>query len=275
MHDAQAPKSTPPQIGFGHSRRRVWVEVGGLLVGAGLLVAGLVWAAGAVAGSAVAWIPLSVDETLGSSAWETVAPSDKLCKSEQVNRYVSELAAVLTPHFPPVFKFQFRVVDDDAVNAFALPGGFLTVNMGLLKKAQSGDEVAAVLGHEMAHAIQRHGTRRILRQLGGTVAISLVFGGTDIEAPAYLIGSLANSAYDREQEIESDELGRAALMAAGVSPLGMAQFFERLQKEETLAPPQLLSTHPDPGNRAAAAHAAAQGFKATRKLPSPQGLVCN
>ncbi|MEN9577914.1 MAG: hypothetical protein RJA70_923 [Pseudomonadota bacterium] len=274
MQEAQPPNTTPRQTGFGHSRRRVWIEIGGLLAAAASLIALLVWMAGALAQSGIAWIPLSVDESVGRAAWDSVAPPEKICKNPRVNAYVTEVAGALAPHFLSDFKFQFRVVDDDSVNAFALPGGFVTVNMGLLKKAESGDEVAAVLAHELAHVVQRHGMRRGLRQLGGTAAIALVFGGTDIEAPAAVIGGLASTAYDREQEAESDQLGREALMKAGVSPFGMARFFERLQADNAFTPPLLLSTHPDPGNRAAAASAAAQGFQPTRSLPTPVGLSC-
>jgi predicted Zn-dependent protease len=203
-----------------------------------------------------------------------MAAPEQVCDHPKVVAYVESIGAVVAPHFNSPFQFRFRVVDDPSVNAFALPGGFVTVNMGLLQSAESGEEVAAVIGHELAHVVQRHGTRRVLRQLGGMAALSIVFGGTDLEVPATLLGGLANTAYDRDQETEADELGQEALIAAGVSPIGMVHFFERMAKDAALAPPQFLSTHPDPGNRAQRAQAAISNASATRQLESPRGLVC-
>ncbi len=239
------------------------------------LVLLVIWLAGMLAQSLVAFIPPSADVHLGKASWDQLAPPERQCQSPEIAAYVKSLADTLTPHFNTPFEFQFRVVDSEEVNAFALPGGFVTINLGLLRKADSGDEVAAVVGHEMAHVSERHGTKRILRQLGGMAVLSAIFGGTDIEAPAYVLGGLANTAYDRDQEAQADEIGRRALIDAGISPVGMVRFFERMATEAGPTPPQLLSTHPDPGNRAQAAREAADGFTPSRSLPSPRGLSCH
>jgi predicted Zn-dependent protease len=166
-------------------------------------------------------------------------------------------------------------VDSQEVNAFALPGGFVTVNMGLLRAAESGEEIAAVIAHEIQHVERRHGTRRILRELGGTMVLWAVFGGTDIQAPAFLLGQAIGMKYDRDQETESDTLGLELLKKADVDPRGMASFFERLAAESPLNPPELLSTHPDPGNRAERARQAAEGHATFEALPAPTDVVCD
>jgi predicted Zn-dependent protease len=114
----------------------------------------------------------------------------------------------------------------------------------------------------------------VVRQLGTGVLLSLLFGGTDLESLGYAAGALANTAYDRDQEAEADSEGQRLLKAAGVSPLSMSTFFARLAERGT-GVPTLLSTHPDPGDRSERALEAAQGFVATRELPSPAGVGCN
>lgn len=257
------------------SRKRALVEIG-LVVGTLVaVVAAIVWLAGVAAEALSDSIPPEVDEAIGEQAWQAVAgPQSARCTNPEPLRYVQSVAAPLVEALGPTpFEFRFAVVESKEVNAFALPGGFVTVNMGLLEAAETGEEVAAVLGHEIQHVIGRHGTERILRQLGGTTVLYAVFGGTDIGIPAQLLSDFLHTAYDRDQERESDEHGRALLMKAGLDPSGMARFFERLAKSG-MTPPELLSTHPDPGGRAEAAARAAKGFVARRKLPQPKGLKC-
>jgi beta-barrel assembly-enhancing protease len=172
-------------------------------------------------------------------------------------------------------EFQFAIVDDPSVNAFALPGGFVTVNLGLLEKAETGEEIAGVLAHELAHVTLRHGTRRVLRQLGTFMLVNLVFGGTDIHLTAAVLTEVANTAYGRDEESDADRAGIATLRTAGVDPLGMPRFFERIAKDPiNLALPTLLSTHPDPGDRAEITRQLAAGANVSRSLAPPKGLSC-
>ncbi len=265
----------PRQQGFGHSRKRVVGEVALIVaVVVGLVLAGL-WLVRGLAGWASFLVPTSVDVALGAQSWAALTPSERRCDNEQTQRYVQTIAGALTPHIQSAFDFQFVVADDDAINAFALPGGFVTVNMGLLRAAGSGEEVAGVIAHELAHVTERHGTKRILRGLGSMALMSVAFGGTDIEAPTALVAGLVNTSYDRDQEAEADQVGLALLERAEVDPRGMARFFERVQNEAGAAIPELLSTHPDPGNRAALAAARAENATISVNLPAPTGLRCH
>src|SRR5690606_31632635 len=136
--------------------------------------------------------------------------------------YVEELAQPLIAASDSEFEFTFVVVDDEQVNAFALPGGFVTVNMGLLEAAETGEEVAAVIAHEMTHVTHRHGMRAVMRRVGGIALISMVFGGTSLETIAWAADGLSNQAHSRDQERDADDGGRAILMNAGIDPTGMA-----------------------------------------------------
>jgi predicted Zn-dependent protease len=147
------------------------------------------------------------------------------------------------------------------------------VNRGLLEAAESGEEVAGVIGHEIQHALLRHGTKRILRQLGSAVIMSLIFGGSDLHDVSQAAGQMTGLSYDRAQESEADEYGVALMVGANIDPRGLSRFFERLSKD-SLSPPELLSTHPDPGTRAELVSRAAQAgnFKA---LPKPSSAPCH
>jgi predicted Zn-dependent protease len=259
------------------SGKRTAVEIALLLGVVGGVILAILWFARYGAERFTGLVPLDVDRTMGEQTARALAMTSTVCTDPAPKKYVeavvAPLLAALDDHR---FEFRFVVVDDPEVNAFALPGGFVTVNKGLLDSAESSDEVAAVLAHELQHVLRRHGTQRMLRELGASTLLSALFGGTDIAVPAKATHDFVSNAYDRDQESEADERGLALLVKAGLDPRGMSRFFERLAKTG-LAPPALLSTHPDPGDRAAKAARAAEtmhGTRAATTLPSPKGMKC-
>jgi predicted Zn-dependent protease len=261
--------------GFQMSGRRSALEIALILGALGGVILGVLWFARYGAERFIGAVPLGVDRTMGEQTARLVSLTSSPCTDGAPKQYVETVAAPLLAAMDDSrFTFSFVVVDDPEVNAFALPGGFVTVNRGLLDAAESGDEVAAVLAHEMQHVLRRHSTQRMLRELGASAFLSALFGGTDIAVPAKATHDFVSNAYDRAQESEADERGLALMLKAGLDPRGMSRFFERLAKAG-LTPPALLSTHPDPGDRAdKAARAAQSGAKVTTLLPSPRGMRC-
>lgn len=270
-HVAEAMKRGP-EGGFQPGGSRLLVET---VLGV-LAVLALGALAFAFAGRLAAWfvplVPVSVDRKLGEVSQIQLSTLPEC--PEAAREYVQSLAEpLLAAAGETPFPFQFRVVRDESVNAFALPGGFVTVNSGLLEAAETGEEVAGVLGHEIQHALLRHGTRRMLRQLGGSVVLGLLFGGTDLDSLSRLAGTLTSLSYDRAQESEADVRGVELLLSAGIDPRGLSTFFERLARESSDAtPPELLSTHPDPGARAELTRRAGEGLRFKPLPPPPQGL---
>lgn len=266
------------ESGFGHSWRRIVVEIVLLVVGIGLVVAGGLWVVARSAGVLVRFVPTSLDRKVGEMAFGSAAPEGERCTRKETLEYVDTIAAALTQHLDAKeVTFQFVVVDREPVNAFALPGGFVAVHMGLLKKAESGEEVAGVLAHELHHVTLRHGMTRILRQAGGWLLLQVVFGGTDLTTIGRLAANLGQLAYDRDQERQADRGGHALLGRAGIDPRGMATFFARLGKEEGAlkGAAAFLSSHPELEQRAREAATAAEQVHVTQKLPSPKGLTCH
>ena len=163
--------------------------------------------------------------------------------------------------------FTFFVVEDESLNAFAAPGGFVGVNSGLITATRSESEFASVLAHEIAHVTQRHIARAIehanrsnLPVLAGILA-AIIVGTQDVEAgqatAAAVIGTTAQRQinFTRQNEMEADRVGIRMLADAGFDPREMAGVFEKLQNAARYSqrPPEFLSTHPVTTNRIAEA----------------------
>jgi beta-barrel assembly-enhancing protease len=253
---------------LGRPAIREMLVVAGLLIA---LIAGAAALAGRIASAAVDWVPLEVDKTLGSLAWESSGWSASECTNPEAQAYVEKVAAPLLARADAPFEIRFRVVADESVNAFALPGGYVTVNHGLLIKAKTGDEVAGVIAHELEHAILRHSTRRMLREMSGNVLLAVLLGYGDVGQIGQLANSFSSGAYDRAQESEADLKGAELLVKAGISVRGLKHFFERLAAESPDVP-EFLSSHPRSEDRARSLERFANS--ATIELPPPGKIAC-
>jgi predicted Zn-dependent protease len=154
------------------------------------------------------------------------------------------------------FPFTFEVVADPSINAFALPGGPMFINTGLLRAVDNEAQLAGVMGHEMSHVILRHGTNQAsktkLIELPAVLA-SQMSGGSMMGQLAQLgIGLGANSVllkFSRTAESQADLMGSHLMAESGYNPIEMARFFEKLNAEGGQRAPQFLSDHPNPENR--------------------------
>ncbi|WP_460272608.1 M48 family metallopeptidase [Celeribacter sp. ULVN23_4] len=163
---------------------------------------------------------------------------------------------------------ELTVLDHDMINAFALPGGRIVVMRGLIDAAETPEEVAAVIAHEMGHVAHRDPTRHALRSVGTFGVLSLVFGDFAGGTVVLLgVNQLVNAQYSQGAESAADAYAHALLPKAGVSPGALAPLFERLKEEygdsEGLA--SHLASHPKLGDRVARAEEAAEGFAASDK----------
>jgi predicted Zn-dependent protease len=149
------------------------------------------------------------------------------------------------------YTFDVTVVRSETVNAFALPGGYVVVFTGLMKKAESPEEVAGVLAHELNHVVQRHAMERIVKTLGLVAIGSILFGNQEgLVGLAKQLGlELLTLKFGREQETEADVTGVRLIHRAKVDPQGMIRFFEKLSESDKLHV-ELLSTHPMSAGRA-------------------------
>ncbi|MGE0642436.1 MAG: M48 family metallopeptidase [Nitrospira sp.] len=235
-----------------HVRRRhrmVWGIVGGSLLA---LVLGLWFGSDFLVELAVDRIPIEWEQKLGESAYHDFLARQEIVKEGAAVTAVEEMTRRLTSQIADnPYTFEVTVVRSDVVNAFALPGGYIVVFTGLMKKAENAEEVAGVLAHELNHVLQRHGLERIVKQLGFVAVVSIALGN-----PPGLGGimkqlgiELMTLKFGREQETEADLTGLQLLHRAKIDPNGMITFFERLAEKDG-SRVEWLSTHPMSSTRA-------------------------
>ena len=232
-----------------HSHRLFWGGAAGVVLGLGLL---LWFGSDLIVEWAVARIPVEWEQKLGEAVYQDALSKETVLKEGQAVAAVREMTQRLTdkiPHNP--YKFQVSVVQSPIVNAFALPGGYVVVYTGLMKKVESGEEVAGVLSHELNHVLQRHGLERMVKMLGFAAVVSIVLGDQQglIGLAKELGLNLVTLKFGREQETEADVTGIRLMSDARIAPEGMIGFFERLSEKDK-ARVELFSTHPMSAARA-------------------------
>jgi predicted Zn-dependent protease len=232
-----------------HRRRAVWSLAAGVLVA---LILGLWFGSDLLVDLAVDRIPLEWERKLGESAYRDFLSHEEILKDGPAVAAVGEIMQRLVEQIPNnPYKFEVTVVKSDVVNAFALPGGYIVVFTGLMNKAESGEEVAGVLSHELTHVLQRHGLERIVKSLGLVAVVTILVGDQQgLVGLMKQVGvELLSLKFGRTQETEADLTGLRLLTRANIDPAGMIAFFERLSgKEEGRV--EWLSTHPMSAGRA-------------------------
>lgn len=231
-------------------RRRHWAGAVAL-AGAGTVAVGLVfyaWVVPALADLAAGQIPPAWEERLGRATLESLAPPVLRCADPRRDVALTEIVRRLAAAAPAnPYTFQIAVVDQPAMNAFAAPGGYLIIHLGLLAATETPAELAGVLAHEMQHVLHRHGTKAMLREISMRALLGLLVGdagglGQALEAA----GALGQLRYRRRDEEVADRAGMNLIHAARVDPNGMVGFLRRLNRERpgALLDQTYLSTHP-------------------------------
>ena len=201
-------------------------------------------------------IPQSWENNLGQALVGDFG--GKLCSTPEGD---AALAKLLGKVDPAEVKVRAGIANIDMVNAVALPGAQVLLFDGLVQQAESPEELAGVLGHEVGHVRERHVMTALLRQFG----LSILLSGANSGVGDTVFG-LAQMGYSRDAEREADDFARARMAESNVSPLGAAGFFERLsdeagEDEDSLAITGWIASHPASGERAKAYRDAAKGRK--------------
>lgn len=261
-------------IGRGRGGLRLWVLV------AFALYAGWYWfsnrSTDALTGEKVVIdrnISPDDEKALGLQAYdEILAQEDPLPPDAQISRQVSEIAQRLiakvpevedalaaehgmqAPHVERAFEWDVRVLDSEQVNAFCLPGGKMAVYTGLVPVTQSADAMAVVMGHEISHALLRHGAQRMteqkLAQIGQVAGAMSGMDAQQMQAVMAVYGYGRALPYARKQESQADEMGLMLAAAACYDPNAAIPLWQRMEQASGGASqPEFASTHPDPGTR--------------------------
>ena len=195
---------------------------------------------------------------MGREADKEVVASFGPYPDESMQRYIQDLGSrIAATTERPALPWTFRVVDDAAVNAFAIPGGFIYVTRGIMTHLNSEAELAAILGHEIGHVTARHSVSQMSKQQLAQVGLA---AGMIVSPEFAQFGNLAQTAmglmfmkFSRSDESQSDALGLRYMMAGGYDPRTLPNVFGMLealsQQSGSGRLPQWMSTHPDPENR--------------------------
>lgn len=188
-----------------------------------------------------------------------------LPENGEIDSYVERVGNTLSAAIPPEFahkefRYEFSVVNAKDINAFALPGGPMFVNRGMIEAARTEGEMAGVMAHEISHVALRHGTAQATKSqsagiqigaIGGAILGAIIGGdagdivaqGTQLGLGTYLLK------FSREFETQADLLGAQILAGAGYDPMDLAKMFQTIEQQGGSQGPEWLSSHPNPGNR--------------------------
>ena len=176
---------------------------------------------------------------MGQQAAQQVNAQLPMVQDAVINNYVNALGNRIGKTTSRAdLNWEFQVVNSDLVNAFALPGGFVYINRGVLGRATNMSEVAGVLGHEIEHVVRRHSVKQMEQAQNANVGVGIVCALTGVcqsgvaQAAINIGGTAVFAKFSRADEIQADEGGFNNLMRAGISPRGMYTFFKKLLAEE-------------------------------------------
>lgn len=230
-----------------------WAVLGALVLSPLLLVLIFWWQSERLVGWVVDFISPETEQKLGKLVFAQVEASTPLIKDGPALDALRDIGTRLTAG--SAYTYHWYIAKDPMINAFAMPGGYVVVNTGLIQAADSAEEVAGVLAHEVQHVERCHSLKGMVQNLGWSVAISLALGQIGADAWAGMATQLGSLKFGRDYETEADVLGLAALHKARIDARGMLRFFEKLQQKDG-ATITLLSTHPATADRLAALKAA-------------------
>lgn len=252
---ASAPKGIARKLDRGRNavryHRGKWNAVIGALVAFALLIVVVWWQSEAITAWIAGRVSHETELAIGEHAMAQIETESELTQEGLAATTVAEIGARLTAGSR--YKYRWYVSNDKEVNAYALPGGIVVVNAGLIAKAGNADELAGVLAHEVQHVELRHTLQQMIHAAGWAAVLAVVLG--DVSAiTAIIVHQLGNLRNSRKLEAQADMEGMKALARAGISMDGMAAMFRRLQSEESRLgdrTPGLLSSHPATAERIA------------------------
>ncbi|MEE8161450.1 MAG: M48 family metallopeptidase [Acidobacteriota bacterium] len=241
-----------------------------MISGEGFCRIGVVWAM-AVASSSLAWgqteikpgfnlFSVQQDIEIGRQSAAEVERQLPLLDDSVIQDYIGKIGERLAEVVQGGdYPYQFKVVNVSDVNAFALPGGFMYINRGLIEAADSEAELAGVMAHEIAHVAVRHGTNQASKAYLGQAGLGLLGGLLGGGSTGTIIGAVGGFGlnatflkFSRSAEEQADLVGTQTLLKAGYPPMAMADFFQELRERSGRDPgklEQFFSSHPAPANR--------------------------
>jgi len=222
------------------------------------------------------------DVKVGKEAASAVEREQPILRDDEITAYVASIGERLVAVVPadlqhPEFQYSFKVVNIGDINAFALPGGPMYVNRGMLGVAHTEGEIAGVMAHELAHVALRHGTAQAtaatkyeVGEIAGSIIGAIIGGrvGSVVSRGSQLGIGISFLRFSREYEKQADLLGAQMMARAGYDPTEMANVFRTIEERSGNGGVEFLSDHPNPGNRVEYITAEAQSLRVEHPLDS-------
>lgn len=199
---------------------------------------------------------------MGLQSFQHMRESGKFAHAPRKQAYASCIAHALIQELPTQWRKQdwkVAIIDDEAANAFALPGGRIGVNLGMFEVATSPDQLATVLGHELTHVVAQHSAERVSNRMAVQTGVMIAgaYGASQDVNQNVLMALLGVGSqvgillpFSRIQESEADTLGQRYMAEAGFDPRAAVTLWQKMQRRGGSEPPEFLSTHPSSAERA-------------------------
>ena len=250
---AHAPPALAAHLRRGHStmhwHRRKWNVVLGVLAGFALLTLVAWWQSEAITAWMAHRVSMETEVNIGEQALAQLQVEHELTQEGPAVEAIGEIGSRLTQGSR--YEYRWYLSADREVNAYALPGGIVVVNAGMIESAEDADELAGVLAHEIQHVEQRHTLQQMIHTAGWAAVLAVVLG--DVSAiTAIVVHQLGNLRNSRKLEAVADVEGMRALARAGIPPQGMVSLFRKLEGEQRRrggAGIPLLLSHPATADR--------------------------
>ncbi len=220
-------------------------------------------------------VSLEEEWQLGNQTAAEVAKQVRLSRDATLNAYVNRMGQRIVAQTEMAnLPWTFHVVEDDAINAFNIPGGHVYVNTGLIRAAGSASELAGVMAHEITHGVSRHGTEQLSKQYGLSTLAGVALGqdpGVVAQIATQVVAGGALAKFSRGAEREADQYGMRYMVGAGYNPNGMVRLFETLKRESGGGGRGIpfFSTHPLTDERIRNAQ------QQINRMNLPSGLITN
>jgi predicted Zn-dependent protease len=197
-------------------------------------------------------LPPSWEEEIGKRTVQVLTYDKQVCDSPKCDQALKAITDRLSPSLPEDLNYSVQIVRDGEMNAFAAPGGRIIVFSGLIEKAGTPEELAAVIAHELGHVVERHPIQGFVHALGFGLLAGFIMGDGGSVSAAAISNGLLQLHYSRELEERADRLAIEYLQRANIGTHGLVAFFERLQKKNPANDNRIfdyISTHPSTADR--------------------------
>ncbi len=247
---SQAPSELQAELKQWGFRKRsisvIWISIISVAVITVLAVILLWWQYDEALTWVTRHISIENEQSLGETVFTQMQTDTEFITDGAAYSAVVEIGTLLSKK--SAYKYQWHIAKDSEINAYALPGGIIIVNSGLLTAIDSPGELAAVLAHEIQHVEQRHSLKHMVNSMGWAAAMLVLLGDINI-ATAVIVHQLGSLYFGRDKEEEADNLGLDLLIANNIDPYGMLTLMQRLDSENNVDLPEWLSSHPTTSDR--------------------------